>query len=119
MILPETQDARYEDFSILKKIGRGGFASVYLVTKRGCKDHFAMKVLSKKQIIKERQVEHIMTERNCYAKLTSPFIVDMKYAFQTDKKLIFVMDFVVGGELLQYIHIVLNNTKNDRKHYRL
>lgn len=32
-------------------------------------------------------------------KITSPFIVKLHYAFQTDAKLYFVMDYLNGGEL--------------------
>jgi RAC serine/threonine-protein kinase len=62
-----------------------------------------MKVMNKKKIVEEQQMEHIMTERNVLAKVKSPFVIDMQYAFQTDEKLFFIMDFVNGGELLTYI----------------
>ena len=35
--------------------------------------------------------------------MTSPFIVQLHYAFQTPEKLYFVMEFLVGGELFYHL----------------
>ena len=50
-----------------------------------------------------------MTERNVLAKVNSPFLVDMQYAFQTESKLVFVMEFCQGGSLLSYIKLLHMN----------
>ena len=42
-----------------------------------------MKVLNKAVIKKKNQIEHTKTERNILGKIDHPFIVGMKYAFQT------------------------------------
>ena len=97
----------FDDFEIIKKLGKGGFASVYLVCFKHDPQHkFAMKVMSKDHITKNNQIEHIMTERNILAKTKSPFIVDMQYAFQTDDKLFLIMEYVQGGNLDGYIRIL-------------
>ena len=44
-----------------------------------------------------------MTERKVLEALSSPFIVEMAYAFQTEDKLYFVMEFVSGGELFFHL----------------
>jgi len=46
-----------------------------------------------------------MSERKILETVRSPFIVDMHFAFQTDDKLYFVMDYVPGGELFTYLRI--------------
>jgi serine/threonine protein kinase len=107
---------QFEDFDILRKLGKGGFASVYLVCFKNHRDRlFAMKVMSKDHIAKNKQIEHIMTERNILAKTKSPFIVDMQYAFQTDEKLFFVMEFVQGGNLDGYVRILHYNKQLQKK----
>ena len=35
--------------------------------------------------------------------MESPFIVSLHYAFQTEAKLFFVLDYCPGGELFYYI----------------
>lgn len=44
-----------------------------------------------------------IAEREILEKLQHPFIVKLHYAFQTPKKLYFVMDFLNGGELFQHL----------------
>jgi serine/threonine protein kinase len=48
-------------------------------------------------------VEHTLTERKILEKINHPFIVKMRYAFQTEKKLFLVLDYCPGGELFFYI----------------
>lgn len=62
-----------------------------------------MKVLKKKQMQKKNQIEHIKTERSILELIDHPFIMKLKFAFQTAEKLYLVMDYCPGGEL--YYHI--------------
>ena len=71
------------DFEILKVIGKGSFGKVFQVRKHGESEIYAMKVLNKAVINKKYQIEHTKTERNILGKIDHPFIVGMKYAFQT------------------------------------
>ena len=64
-----------------------------------------MKVLRKEFIVENNQVEHIMSERKILEAVRSPFIVDMHFAFQTEDKLYFIIDYVPGGELFTYLRI--------------
>ena len=62
-----------------------------------------MKVLSKEQVIKRKDVEHTKTERNVLRRIRHPFVVQLHFAFQTGNKLYMVMDYVQGGDL--YFHL--------------
>merc|ERR1712232_567772 len=64
---------------------------------------FAMKMLRKENVIKRNQVEHTKTERNVLEAVSHPFIVNLVYAFQTPKKLYFVLEFCPGGELFYHL----------------
>jgi serine/threonine protein kinase len=44
-----------------------------------------------------------IAERDILEKIKNPFIVDLHYAFQTEDKLYFVMDFLNGGELFWHL----------------
>lgn len=57
-----------------------------------------MKILNKKIIIERNEVEHTKSEKSILTKLDFPFLVKMHYAFQTDDKLYFVMDYINGGK---------------------
>ena len=82
-----------DDFEIRRVLGTGGFGKVFLVSKtdgpgKGC--FYAMKVLKKAVIIRNKETKEIDREVNVHAKLERdvlasvqhPFIVDLKYAFQ-------------------------------------
>ena len=45
-------------------------------------------------VIKRNQVEHTKTERSVLGYIRHPFIVALRFAFQTQKKLYFVLDYV-------------------------
>ncbi|KAJ5677636.1 uncharacterized protein N7477_003269 [Penicillium maclennaniae] len=94
------------DFSILKLIGKGTFGQVYQVMKKDTERIYAMKVLSKKVIIQKKEVAHTLGERNILvrtAMTASPFIVGLKFSFQTPTDLIFVTDYMSGGELFWHL----------------
>ncbi|CAO2820793.1 unnamed protein product [Amaranthus hypochondriacus] len=89
------------DFEVLKVVGKGGFAKVYQVKKKGSIDEiYAMKVIRKDKIIQKDHVHYINLEREILSKVDHPFITKLIYSFQTKYRLYLVMDFVNGGELL-------------------
>eukprot|EP00455_Lapot_gusevi_P020628 TRINITY_DN21838_c0_g2_i1.p1 TRINITY_DN21838_c0_g2~~TRINITY_DN21838_c0_g2_i1.p1 ORF type:complete len:418 (+),score=72.88 TRINITY_DN21838_c0_g2_i1:49-1302(+) len=94
---------KLEDFALLKVIGKGSFGKVLQVRKIDTGEIFAMKVLKKENIIKRNQVEHTKTERNVLEYVRHPFIVALRYAFQTRNKLYFVLDYCAGGELFFHL----------------
>lgn len=91
--------AQFRDFEPLSLIGRGSFGDVFLVKRRGTDEHFAMKVLSKEKIISRNLMNYAITERNVMSYFSHPFIVGLNYAFQTEKKLVLIMDYCPGGDL--------------------
>jgi protein-serine/threonine kinase len=94
------------DFQILKLIGKGTFGQVYQVRKKDTQRIYAMKVLSKKVIIQKKEIQHTIGERNILVRTAtteSPFIVGLKFSFQTPTDLYLVTDFMSGGELFWHL----------------
>lgn len=92
------------DFEFLKLIGRGTFGRVFQVRKKDTKRIYAMKVLSKREIIAKKEVAHTIGERKILQRsLDSPFLVGLKFSFQTDTDLYLVTDFKSGGELFWHL----------------
>ena len=60
---PPDVNARLEDFVQLKTLGKGSFAKVTLVELKTNKKIFAMKILKKKALRKQKQIGHTKTER--------------------------------------------------------
>merc|ERR1711972_735240 len=86
------------DFEFLKVVGKGSFGKVMMVKKLDSGEIFAMKVL-----VKRKQVVHTQSERKVLANVDNPFIVSLRYAFQSDAKLYMVLDFFNGGELFFHL----------------
>ena len=106
-----------DDFSTLRVIGKGSYGKVLLVEKKDDKKIYAMKILKKKAMIKRNQVTHIKTERRIMELIDHPFIVKLRYAFQTPQKLYFIMDYCPGGELFFHIQKVERFNEDAVKFY--
>lgn len=92
-----------EDFDLLKVIGKGNFGKVMQVKKKDTGRIYAMKVLKKGSIIAADAVKHTLSETNVLRRIKHPFIVSLKYAFQTEDKLYMIMDYLNGGELFFHL----------------
>ncbi|EPY51866.1 AGC/AKT protein kinase Sck1 [Schizosaccharomyces cryophilus OY26] len=107
-IFEQSKITRYgpEDFSVLRLIGRGTFGHVYLVRKKDTNRIYAMKKISKKLIVKKKEVTHTIGERNILVRTSlheSPFIVGLKFSFQTASDLYLITDYMSGGELFWHL----------------
>ncbi|KAJ8326366.1 hypothetical protein BDV3_005907 [Batrachochytrium dendrobatidis] len=92
-----------EDFELLKVIGKGSFGKVMQVRKKDTGRTYAMKIIKKAHIVERDEVSHTLAERNVLTKLQHPFIVPLKYSFQSSEKLYLVLAFVNGGELFHHL----------------
>nr|XP_027203207.1 rho-associated protein kinase 1-like [Dermatophagoides pteronyssinus] len=88
-----------DDFNVIKVIGSGAFGEVKLVRHKYTKKVFAMKVLSKFEMIK-RSDTYFWEEKFIMAHADSDWIVKLHYAFQTNTHLYMVMDYMPGGDLV-------------------
>lgn len=91
------------DFELLKVIGRGAFGKVMQVRYKKNKQVYAMKILKKKQIVAKNQITHTKSERKILQALQHPFLMKLRFAFQTDSKLYLVLDYYRGGELFFHL----------------
>ncbi|KFG58935.1 AGC kinase [Toxoplasma gondii RUB] len=103
MALPRNKRLSPEDFQLLRVIGKGSYGKVMLVQFHQDGGVYAMKMLRKEAVVRRNQVEHTRTERDVLAWVSHPFIVQMHYAFQTRKKLYFVLEYCPGGELFFHL----------------
>lgn len=62
-----------------------------------------MKLIPKNLIKTEYNLKSILTERNILANSNHPFIVKLRYAFQNQKFVAFVMDYMKGGPLSKHL----------------
>ncbi|CAH9082295.1 unnamed protein product [Cuscuta epithymum] len=88
-----------DDFEVLKVVGQGAFGKVYQVQKIDTSEIFAMKVMRKDKVLEKSNLEYMISERNILTKIDHPFIVHLRYSFQTKYRLYLILDFVNGGHL--------------------
>eukprot|EP00475_Leptophrys_vorax_P044587 TRINITY_DN899_c0_g1_i1.p1 TRINITY_DN899_c0_g1~~TRINITY_DN899_c0_g1_i1.p1 ORF type:complete len:559 (+),score=156.00 TRINITY_DN899_c0_g1_i1:97-1677(+) len=102
-IIKTEEKVSIESFELLKVLGRGSFGKVMMVRKKDNGVIYAMKILKKAMIVARQQVDHTKAERKILETLQHPFLMGLRYAFQTSAKLYLVMDFYKGGELFFHL----------------
>ena len=93
-----------KDFTKIKLIGKGSYGNVYLVRYNKNNQIYAMKVYIKSDLREKNQENNTKSERNLMTQINFPFIVSVKFAFQTESKLFLVQEFIQGGDLFYHIH---------------
>ncbi|XP_061196072.1 3-phosphoinositide-dependent protein kinase 1-like [Saccostrea echinata] len=92
------------DFIFGKVIGEGSYSTVYLAKEVDNNTEYAIKVLEKRHIMRERKTQYVMREKEVLMKLNHPFFIRLFYTFQDSDRLYFVLSYARRGELLDYIH---------------
>jgi len=103
-----------DDFEIKRVLGVGGFGKVFQVKKLEGSDKgkiYAMKVLKKAVIVRNKETKTLDREINLHAKLERdvleavkhPFIVQLIYAFQAANKVYLILEYLSGGELFMQL----------------
>ncbi|KAI0786359.1 Pkinase-domain-containing protein [Abortiporus biennis] len=88
-------------FQKIKMLGRGDVGKVYLVREKKTSKLFAMKVLSKKEMIERKKIKRALTEQEILATANHPFIVTLYHSFQSEQYLYFCMEYCMGGEFFR------------------
>ncbi|PVH19086.1 hypothetical protein CXQ85_001381 [Candidozyma haemuli] len=100
---PRRRTAR--DYQFGTRIGEGSYSTVYSAMDLYNNKTYAIKVLSKRHIVKEDKIKYVNIEKSTLHRLGQqhPGIVQLYYTFQDDASLFFVLDFAEYGELLSII----------------
>jgi beta-adrenergic-receptor kinase len=121
-----------EDFFVMRVLGRGGFGLVtgeYIIIffsslcdaaeschnsadgplpspacKKGTSGKlYAMKVMNKKRIKLKKAEKLTLSEQECLANVNSPFVVNLKYSFQSKTDVFLILDLMTGGDLSYHL----------------
>ncbi|CAG9318422.1 unnamed protein product [Blepharisma stoltei] len=111
-------DRRLElsNIEVLQTLGTGSFGRVRLCRVRSTGDYAALKILKKSDILKMKQVDHVISEFSILRTIRHPFLVNLIGFTQDDRYLYLALEFVAGGELFSYLRTI---GKLDNNHARL
>jgi serum/glucocorticoid-regulated kinase 2 len=101
-----------DDFELTTVIGKGSFgkvrsidltyplgilsfSQVLQVRKRDTSRIYALKTIRKAHIVNRNEITHTLAERLVLARVNSPFIVPLKFSFQSEQKLYLVLAYVM------------------------
>ncbi|EFX04188.1 serine/threonine-protein kinase [Grosmannia clavigera kw1407] len=90
-----------QSFDKIKLIGKGDVGKVYLVREKKSARLYAMKVLSKKEMIKRNKIKRALAEQEILATSNHPFIVTLYHSFQSEDYLYLCMEYCSGGEFFR------------------
>jgi serine/threonine protein kinase len=76
-----------------------------------------MKVLKKAEVVRLKQVEHIISEKQILCHINFPFIVNLFCTFQDEKSLYMLLEYVVGGELFSHLRTAGRFSNETTKFY--
>ncbi|CAF3808647.1 unnamed protein product [Rotaria sordida] len=88
-----------DNFEIIKLISNGAYGAVHLVKHRQTQERYAMKKVSKTNLILRNQVEQVFVERDIMTFTDNPFVVALICTFETKNHLCIVMEYVEGGDV--------------------
>jgi len=103
---PKTFDSTLSisDIRKHKMLGMGAFGKVWLATSRDTKKPYALKTITKRQLIDAGQVKGVLREKQIMASLEHPFILPLIGSFQDENFLYLLLPFQQGGELFNVVH---------------
>jgi len=96
----QTLRLNMSDFEVVKPLAQGAIGKVSLVKGKYDKKYYALKTLSKQELLSQRETAFFMEERNAMTKLrTSKYTTSLYAAFQDRENLYLLMEYAPGGSL--------------------
>lgn len=105
MVLKFANITRTDQLQLLDTLGTGSFGRVRLCSPIDIepKEYYALKILKKSEVIYLKQVEHVKTEKKILETITHPYVVNLVGAFQDDRNLFLMMEYIIGGEFFSHL----------------
>ena len=102
-ITQRPKQIKLDAYSNMGILGEGGFGTVCLMKSTADGSTIALKKMKKKQIIEQKQVDHIKNEVYILNAVRHPFIVTMAGITQNPKFMMIGMEYVKGNEMFNYL----------------
>ena len=100
---PKLKKIALDQFSMKQTLGKGSFGRVKLVQNTVDRKFFALKMLKKSEVIKNKQVDHLLSEIAILNEIDHPFLIKLHGISQDDRYFHIMLEYVPGGELFTYL----------------
>lgn len=90
-------------YRVEKPLGKGGFATVYLMQRKSDHKEFAVKLIKKHTINKPKELRYLLSEIDILRIADHPNIVKTYEVHELDKYVAIVQEYLDGGSLRNYI----------------
>lgn len=91
------------DLIFIKKLGEGQFGHVFLVKNALGEEYYALKAISRNQIVEQSLERHTLQEKEVLELVNFPFIMKLYRTFKDINFVYFLLSFVRGMELFDVI----------------
>lgn len=104
-------------FEEMRPLGKGAFGAVFLVFNKATAQPFAVKKTVKAIAKQNKMIKDILIEREVLSKMTSPFCVNLHYAYKDADVVYLVITLCAGGDLAFLLNSRYSEAKKkeDRK----
>jgi len=102
-VVEEEKKIPFTDLRVIGTLGKGSFGYVQLVKDVNTKITYALKAVSKTQIVQTGQQGHIMSEKKVMISLKHPFCIRLHQTYKDKNRLYFLLEPSLGGELFSVL----------------
>uniref|UniRef100_T1GBU2 Protein kinase domain-containing protein n=1 Tax=Megaselia scalaris TaxID=36166 RepID=T1GBU2_MEGSC len=106
-----------EDHEQLSVLGSGAFGTVRLCRHKQTNEIVAVKYLIKKDVVKRKQIKHVVNEKQVLKSIYHPGVVSLVFSRKDIDLLYLAMPFVNGGELYNYHKKLVKFNESQGKFY--
>jgi len=93
----------FSNLEVIGTLGKGSFGHVQLVKDKTTLVSYALKAVSKAQIVQTGQQGHIMSEKRVMEELDHPFLVKLFATYKDRDRLYLLLEPSLGGELFSVL----------------
>ena len=98
--MPQIQ---FGNLKVLGTLGKGSFGFVQLVQDRTTEITYALKAVSKAQIVQTGQQGHVLSEKKAMMLFDHPFLIKLFATYKNKDRLFFLLEPSLGGELFSVL----------------
>ncbi|KAL5280524.1 hypothetical protein ACFFRR_004483 [Megaselia abdita] len=106
-----------DDYDVLAILGQGSFGLVKLIKEKSSGNICAVKLLFKKDVVKYKQIAHVINEKQVLTSCRFPFLLGSIFSRKDNDFLYLGLPFINGGELFTYHRKVKKFSEDQARFY--